>query len=235
MQNRVVRLGHVARALVVLATLAIPSIAFAQATLSGTVHDASGAVLPGVTVEAASPALIEKVRSAITDSTGQFRVTELPPGTYSLTFTLPGFTTIKREAIEVSGVAVTTINADMRRARVAGDVGECFLREAEHRLVRPGGKRRLRRQRPGRELHVGPGSKRQHLALALQRLDQAGVADWYGLELLEHDLHLGERIACRRTHLGQRLLRAGAIGFEPLFDGCRRCLDHEQLLFDGIV
>ena len=111
----VVRPGQIVRTVVVFATLAaMPSIAFAQATLSGTVHDASGALLPGVTVEAASPALIEKVRSATTDSTGQFRVTELPPGTYSLTFTLPGFTTIKREGIEVSGVAVTTINADMR-------------------------------------------------------------------------------------------------------------------------
>src|SRR5690242_18008706 len=64
-------------------------------SLAGVVRDASGAVLPGVTVEAASPALIEKVRSTSTDSTGQYRITDLRPGTYTLTFTLPGFTTVK--------------------------------------------------------------------------------------------------------------------------------------------
>jgi hypothetical protein len=66
---------------------------FAQATLSGVVKDASGAVLPGVSVEATSPVLIEKVRSATTDSTGLYRITDLPPGMYRVTFTLQGFTT----------------------------------------------------------------------------------------------------------------------------------------------
>ena len=77
-------------------------------------RDASGGVLPGVTVEAASPALIEKVRTAVTDGTGQYRFTDLRPGTYTLTFTLTGFTTVRREGVEVSGAAVITINADMR-------------------------------------------------------------------------------------------------------------------------
>src|SRR5262245_27555943 len=74
-----------------------PVAAFAQASISGTVKDASGAVLPGVTVEAASPALIEKVRTVVTDGSGQFTVENLRPGTYSVTFTLPGFSTVKRE------------------------------------------------------------------------------------------------------------------------------------------
>ena len=78
------------------------------------VRDASGAVLPGVTVEAASPVLIEKVRTAVTDDTGQYRIENLPPGTYSLTFTLPGFVTVKREGVELSGSGVLTINSDMR-------------------------------------------------------------------------------------------------------------------------
>ena len=65
--------------------------------------DASGAVLPGVTVEAASPVLIEKVRSAVTDGTGQYRIVNLLPGTYTVTFTLPGFSTVKREGIELTG------------------------------------------------------------------------------------------------------------------------------------
>ena len=77
-------------------------------------RDASGAVLPGVTVEASSPALIEKVRTAVTDGAGQYRVTGLNPGTYSLTFTLSGFNIVKREGIELSGTATLTIPVDMR-------------------------------------------------------------------------------------------------------------------------
>ena len=73
---------------------------FAQeASIVGIVRDSSGGVLPGVTVEAASPALIEKARTAITDGSGQYRITNLVPGTYSVTFTLTGFATLKREAI----------------------------------------------------------------------------------------------------------------------------------------
>ena len=68
-----------------------PCSVFAQASLTGTVRDASGGVLPGVTVEASSPALIEKVRTAVTDSSGQYRIIDLRPGTYVVTFTLPGF------------------------------------------------------------------------------------------------------------------------------------------------
>src|SRR5881296_4784739 len=90
------------------------STASAQATLAGTVKDTSGAVLPGVTVEAASPVLIEKVRTAVSDGTGQYRITELPPGPYTLTFTLTGFSTVKREGIELTGVAVTAINIELR-------------------------------------------------------------------------------------------------------------------------
>ncbi len=103
--------------LLVLATL--PSYAFAQATLAGVVKDASGAVLPGVTVEAASPALIEKTRTAVTDGTGQYRVTELPPGTYTVSFSLAGFSNVKREGVEVTGAGVITINADMKVGSVA--------------------------------------------------------------------------------------------------------------------
>src|SRR5262245_30936358 len=103
------------RSVLVLACLLIvPALAHAQATLSGTVRDTSGAVLPGVTVEAASPALIEKVRTAVTDGTGQYRITELPPGTYVLTFSLAGFSTVRRDAVNVSGSGVVPINADLR-------------------------------------------------------------------------------------------------------------------------
>jgi hypothetical protein len=90
-----------------------PAFASAQASLAGTVRDASGAVLPGVTVEASSAVLIEKVRAAVTDGSGQYRITELSPATYSLTFSLPGFSTVKRD-VEVSGVGVITVNTELR-------------------------------------------------------------------------------------------------------------------------
>src|SRR5437870_5545008 len=103
------------RALLVCACLVVvPALASAQATLAGVVRDTSGAVLPGVTVEAGSTSLIEKVRIAVSDATGQYRITELQPGIYSVTFTLTGFATIRREGVELSGSGVTAINAEMR-------------------------------------------------------------------------------------------------------------------------
>jgi hypothetical protein len=103
----------VALALVVLAGVLASTTAYAQATVTGTVRDNSGAVLPGVTVEATSPALIEKVRSAVTDGSGQYRITELPPGTYSLTFSLSGFSTVKREGVTVTGSGAIPINIEL--------------------------------------------------------------------------------------------------------------------------
>src|ERR1700687_225979 len=93
-----------AKTLIVLAWCGVvPTAAFAQAVIAGTVKDPSGAVLPGVVVEAASPALIEKVRTAVTDGTGQYRVEDLRPGVYAVTFTLQGFSTVRREGIELTG------------------------------------------------------------------------------------------------------------------------------------
>jgi len=92
----------------------LPTIAFAQATITGTVKDTSGAVLPGVTVEASSPALIEKVRTVISDGSGQYRIVDLRPGTYTVTFTLTGFNTYKREGVELSGALTANINADLK-------------------------------------------------------------------------------------------------------------------------
>jgi Carboxypeptidase regulatory-like domain len=80
-------------ALIVLAACLFPAIASAQGAITGVVRDTSGAILPGVTVEASSPALIERVRSAVTDSSGQYRIEDLRPGSYVVTFTLAGFST----------------------------------------------------------------------------------------------------------------------------------------------
>jgi carboxypeptidase family protein len=92
----------------------VPSVVYAQASIAGVVKDASGAVLPGVTVEASSPALIEKVRSVITDGSGQYRIVDLRPGTYTVTFTLTGFTVVKREGIELTGSFNAAVNADLK-------------------------------------------------------------------------------------------------------------------------
>jgi hypothetical protein len=94
--------------------VAVPGIVYAQASITGVVKDTSGAVLPGVTVEASSPALIEKVRSAVTDGTGQYRIENLRPGVYAVAFTLTGFNTVKREGLELAGTFSATVNAELR-------------------------------------------------------------------------------------------------------------------------
>ena len=81
----------------------------ASATIAGVVKDTSGGVLPGVTVEAASPALIEKVRSVVTDEQGLYRIVDLRPGTYTVTFTLPGFSTFRREGLELTTQFTATV------------------------------------------------------------------------------------------------------------------------------
>jgi hypothetical protein len=115
--------------------------AYAQTTLAGIVRDTSGAIVPGVTVEASSPVLIEKVRIAITDSSGQYRIESLPPGTYTLSFTLPGFVVVRREAVDVSGSGIITINADMRvgavseTVTVTGETPIVDVQSAKHQQV----------------------------------------------------------------------------------------------------
>src|SRR5262245_45755482 len=97
--------------------VSLPLAAHAQGTsaasISGVVTDGSGGVLPGVTVEASSPVLIEKVRSAVTDERGEYRIVELRPGTYSVTFTLTGFATLRREALELPPSFNATVNAQL--------------------------------------------------------------------------------------------------------------------------
>src|SRR5688500_14806298 len=111
------------KTLVLLASIAlVPAAAHAQAVMAGEVKDSSGAVLPGVTVEAASPALIEKVRTAVTDGTGQYRIEDLRPGVYTVTFTLQGFSPVRREGIELTGSFTATIDADLRVGTLAETV-----------------------------------------------------------------------------------------------------------------
>jgi hypothetical protein len=111
--------------------LIAPALASAQGSITGAARDTSGAVLPGVTVEASSAALIEKTRAVITDGTGQYRIVDLRPGTYTVTFTLTGFTTVKREAVELTGSFTATVNAEMR----VGAVTETITVSGETPLV----------------------------------------------------------------------------------------------------
>src|SRR5205085_1175457 len=86
----------------------------AAGAIAGVVRDTSGAVMPGVTVEASSPALIEKVRSVVTDAEGQYKIIDLRPGTYTVTFTLAGFSTVRREGVELSAGFTATINGELK-------------------------------------------------------------------------------------------------------------------------
>jgi hypothetical protein len=92
----------------------VPSAARAQSAIAGVVKDASGAVLPGVTVEAASPSLIERVRTVVTDAQGQYKIVDLRPGPYDVTFSLVGFATVKQAGIQLSANFTASVNADLK-------------------------------------------------------------------------------------------------------------------------
>jgi len=95
------------------AVLLVAKTSSAQVAIAGTVKDASGAVMPGVTVEASSPALIEKTRAVVSDSNGQYKIIDLSPGTYEVSFTLPGFKVYKRGGIVLEGNFTAQINAEL--------------------------------------------------------------------------------------------------------------------------
>ena len=98
----------------------LPAAAFAQeGTIAGTVRDSSGAVMPGVTVEVTSPALIEKVRSATTDQNGQYRITALPIGTYTVTFSLEGFQKRQQDNVILTSGFTAPVNATMAVGQLA--------------------------------------------------------------------------------------------------------------------
>jgi hypothetical protein len=100
--------------LAALACVLLPVAASAQSAFSGSVKDTSGAVLPGVTVEAASPALIEKVRSVTTDAQGRYTIVDLRPGIYTLTFTLTGFATLVRSGLELQSNVTLPLSVDLK-------------------------------------------------------------------------------------------------------------------------
>ena len=93
--------------------MALPQAVYAQASIVGTVRDSSGAILGGVAVEVASPSLIEKLRRSVTDGTGRYAVVNLPPGTFSVTFSLAGFTSVTYQGVELSGSSGATVNGEL--------------------------------------------------------------------------------------------------------------------------
>ena len=114
--------GCLASLLVALGFLLTARVAMAQSAVAGVVKDTTGALLPGVTVEASSPALIEKAKTAVSNEAGQYRIVDLRPGTYSVTFTLTGFNTIVREGILLEANFTAPINVEMRVGSVAESV-----------------------------------------------------------------------------------------------------------------
>src|SRR3989449_9219080 len=110
------RVGSLCLCVTLLLLLLPATIATAQQApsgIAGLVKDSSGGVLPGVTVEASSPVLIEKVRTVVTDDQGQYKIVDLLPGTYSITFTLAGFSTVKRDGIELTSNFTAPVNIDL--------------------------------------------------------------------------------------------------------------------------
>jgi hypothetical protein len=109
--------------------------AYAQGSLTGSiagvVKDATGAVLPGVTVEASSPALIEKTRSVVSDGQGAYKIVDLRPGTYVVTFTLTGFSGVRREGIELTAAFTANVNAELK----VGSVSETITVSGESPIV----------------------------------------------------------------------------------------------------
>src|SRR6202521_2617626 len=97
----------------VLVSLGLPALVFAQGSIAGVVKDSSGGVLPGVTVEAASPALIEKTRSVVTDGGGRYRIVDLRPGLHTVTCTLPCLNSSKADGLEVTS-SLATVNGELR-------------------------------------------------------------------------------------------------------------------------
>src|ERR1700687_3524308 len=116
----------------VAAFVLLPTFAAAQTgAIAGVVKDATGAVLPGTTVEASSPALIERVRTVVTDGEGQYKIVDLRPGAYTVTFTLPGFSTVRRNGIDLSAGFTETVHAELR----IGEISETITLSGQSPLV----------------------------------------------------------------------------------------------------
>jgi len=171
--SRIASPGWLAYGILALLVCLVPQVASAQ-SIAGVVRDTSGAILPGVTVEAASPALIEKVRTTVSDGTGQYRFENLASGVYTVTYTLPGFTTVQRTDVELQAGVTVTINAEMRVGGLQETLTVTGYRSVDIRLQRPMANRCvLAGSRPGNAratLRRPPESRNPMLAARAIRL-----------------------------------------------------------------
>src|SRR5436853_2496942 len=117
-----VRQSAAATVVTLLGLALLPATVSAQSAIAGAVKDATGAVLPGTTVEASSPALIERVRTAVSDAQGRYAIVDLRPGLYTVTFTLPGFNTVMQTNVDLPSNFTATINAEMKVGALAESV-----------------------------------------------------------------------------------------------------------------
>ncbi len=226
--------------------LLAPALAAAQSTIIGVVRDSSGAVLPGVTVEASSDVLIERVRTAVTDSEGAYRLVDLRPGTYDLSFALPGFTSFKRTGLDPAG---RVHRNHQRRAADWGDRGVDYRhrriagRGHDQRGAHPragprgDGRHSHRPQHPGH----GPADRRHQPQPARHRRRPRHAADLHvharhdpGQQHRAGGRHDGQRPAARRRRaelLQRRDERRGQLPDERRrrrHGGGRRALEHDS-------
>ncbi len=186
---------------VFVAAMLVASAASAQSIITGTVRDVSGAAMPGVTVEAASPVLIEKVKAVVSDGNGNYRITDLRPGIYSVSFTLPGFNTYRREgaraAVRLHRHAQRRAQGRRARRNHHGHRRVADRRRVEH-LARAGAVARSARRDPERPddlRHVAAGDRRgaEHARRGRLARDAA-------------DLHVDARPHLRQQHRPDRRL-----------------------------
>src|SRR5712691_727323 len=117
--------------LIALTWFLLASNASAQSGIAGVVKDTTGAVLPGVTIDASSPALIERTRTVVSDAQGQYKIVDLRPGSYTVTFTLPGFNTVRRDGIELPANFTAPVSAELK----VGALEETITVSAESPVV----------------------------------------------------------------------------------------------------
>jgi hypothetical protein len=193
----------------------VPAVLRAQGTITGVVKDTSGAVVPGVAVEASSPALIEKVRAVVTDGTGQYRIVDLRPGAYALTFTLAGFATVKREGIELVGSFTATVNAEMK----VGSVSEVVTVSGESPIVDVQGTKQERVMEKDVLDAIPAGRSHQDLAILIPGIS-GGSQDVGGtttLSISQLTTHGGRSGDFRVMSDGFNLRNIGSPGFVSLF------------------
>ena len=198
--------------LLTLGFLAIPSISNAQAlgTRRRRRERRIRSRAPGVTVEASSPALIEKVRTVVTDGSGQYQIVNLPPGPYTVTFALPGFSTFKRDGVEVSVNFTSTINAEMRVGAVEETItvtGESPIVDLQSAAQTRSVTQDIIKQLPGRRLVDSDGSQRaRYPAERYRRRRRARGPGWCagaGARQPERRRRVALRRSAHRQHVHQ--------------------------------